>query len=555
MEKIISRLMMIIFGIVMFFLTIISIVSTCFEDGMEHIYYIKDRPWLHLLVFFLVIGVSYVVQKKKIRCSDKTKKWIFRITMVAYGMILAGGTIYLAVNPVADQKHIVDIAKQMIAGDYHEFQKGGYLYMYNNQTGIIYLFYIIFKYIPGDINVIRILNVLSYIGSVLLMNKIGKRVLVNKSEYLVGGVYIAFVPLALYVPFIYGNLMGFFFSLLALEAAFKYLEKRNWKALVVLNISAALSVLIKQNYLIPVIGIFLFLTVGAIANKKIGIFIVAIAMACFVSITGNLVNVRMENLSGEELNQGMPATAWVAMGMQQTLMANGWFNSYNEKTYIENDCNPKKTNQEAIIEIKSRMSYFISHPSQLVFFYVKKDASQWNHPNFEGFWVNYDCQREKFDVPTKKVSGIIQKITKEPGSLVINEYLNIYQTIILLGGCAWIVLCRKKIQFEQLLLPTIVVGGFVFHTFWEGKSQYTITYYALLIPYGIAGYQAIVNKLLEIGKKEKSGIMSLWKNGAIRFVAITSVFLLICACIEFKLGNSPLCYEDGLYKEYLQQIK
>nr|MCR4801378.1 glycosyltransferase family 39 protein [Lachnospiraceae bacterium] len=409
-------------------------------------------------------------------------------------------------------------------------------------------------YLPGGINTIRIFNVLSYLGSVVLMNKIGKRILVNKSEFIVGIVYVAFVPLALYIPFIYGNLMGFFFSLLAIEAAFCFCEKKDWKSMVVLIISASFSVLIKQNFLIPVIGIFLFLFVQAIFDKKIKIVVVSLTMVFFVWFTGILVNVRMETMSDANLNQGIPATAWVAMGMQQTLMANGWYNAYNEKTYIENDCNPEKTNQVAIEEIKNRLSYFVSHPSQLVFFFLKKDSSQWNHPNFEGFWVNYDCQREKFDIPTKKVLGIFQKITNEPGSLKVNEYLNLYQTIILIGVCAWIVLCRKDIKKEQLLLALIVIGGFVFHTFWEGKSQYTITYYALLIPYGIAGYQGIVKELLEIDVKGKIHLKELWENKAFRYVVVVCAILIICSCLEFKLGNSPLCYEDNLYKEYLQQI-
>nr|MCR4802265.1 hypothetical protein [Lachnospiraceae bacterium] len=137
MKRIICNSMMIIFGIVVFFLTSISIVSTCYEDGMEHIYYTKDRPWLHLIAFCLVILVSFVVQKKNITVDNKKLKWIFIAGMVLYGLVLAVIVVYLSINPVADQKHIVDIAKQMIKGDFHEFQKGGYLYQYNNQTGII----------------------------------------------------------------------------------------------------------------------------------------------------------------------------------------------------------------------------------------------------------------------------------------------------------------------------------------------------------------------------------------------------------------------------------
>ena len=42
----------------------------------------------------------------------------------------------------------------------------------------------------------------------------------------------------------------------------------------------------------------------------------------------------------------------------------------------------------------------------------------------------------------------------------------------------------------------VFIGGFLFHTIWEAKCQYTITYFILLIPYSVKGYDCLTNKII-----------------------------------------------------------
>ena len=51
-------------------------------------------------------------------------------------------------------------------------------------------------------------------------------------------------------------------------------------------------------------------------------------------------------------------------------------------------------------------------------------------------------------------------------------------------------------KLHRLLLPTIFIGGFLFHLFWEAKSQYTITYFVLLIPYCAKGLMDMTNEMI-----------------------------------------------------------
>lgn len=52
-------------------------------------------------------------------------------------------------------------------------------------------------------------------------------------------------------------------------------------------------------------------------------------------------------------------------------------------------------------------------------------------------------------------------------------------------------------KLHRLLLPTIFIGGFIFHLFWEAKSQYTITYFVLLIPYCAKGLMDMTNEMID----------------------------------------------------------
>lgn len=193
---------------------------------------------------------------------------------------------------------------------------------------------------------------------------------------------------------------------------------------------------------------------------------------------------------------------------------------------------------------------------EAISFYLKKNSSQWNNPTFEGMLINYQINRERMNIAVKKVSGPIAKLTQESGKKGISIYFNLSQTIFLIGACAWIVLRKGKIQIKQLILPIIFIGGFLFHTIWEAKSQYVVTYFVLLLPYSLLGWNLLCKEIHSlIEKKALRDRETLRKNRAVLFVVVAIVFFLGSACIEDKLVHSPLCYGDSSYHDYLKEIE
>ena len=67
-------------------------------------------------------------------------------------------------------------------------------------------------------------------------------------------------------------------------------------------------------------------------------------------------------------------------------------------------------------------------------------------------------------------------------------------------------------------MTTIFIGGFLFHTFWEAKGQYTMPYFTLLILLAIQGYGIAVRAGM---KGEKQAL--LWVMPPMVIVLLTVV--------------------------------
>ena len=216
----------ILFTVIILFLTGISIFGNCYMDNNEFTYFVSDRAWMHMLsiTVVLLIGLSYRKFLKG-KLSERSKKIIWMVVMGMYLIIVTSIALYLSLEPRADQKHVVETATEMLHGRYAAFAKGGYMDLYPNQTGIVYIFYWLFRIFPFGYKVVILLNVIALLVIFLGMKGIGRVLLKEGQErYATGIMTMLFFPLVCYVTFIYGNLMGMALSTLGLYATLQYLK-------------------------------------------------------------------------------------------------------------------------------------------------------------------------------------------------------------------------------------------------------------------------------------------------------------------------------------------
>ncbi len=537
------------------FLSVTGLFGSCYVNNDEFTYYVSDNIPLQVGIFlvFLIVIIGYRMFGKK-NSNVGIKKYLWYAILGIYAVIALWFTLYTQIAPRADQKSVVETAMNMIAGDYSAFQSGGYMDVYPNQVGIVYVFYWLFKLFPFGYNTVRVLNVVALLGTIWSLNGIGKLLLKaneQKNQYIVGVVTLLFFPLLGYVTFLYGNTIGMGLSMTGIYCVCKFFDTRKTSWVVLATITLALSVVVKENYLIHLIGVLIFLLLDFLhkPRKKTILFLLVVLVATLGAT--NLVKFHTGKITDEEISTGVPTLAWVAMGLQDGYMASGWHNQYNEDVYRENNCDTQLASIAVKKEISQRIQEMAHNPSATVSFFYKKLISQWNNPTFECFWINDLTKRQEKGISVKEMPEWMDSFLGEPGNRIVTMYMNSFQMILLLGVCICLIAGRKNIKLEQLLLATIFIGGFLFHLIWEAKCQYVLPYFVLLIPYAVQGYQLLLDKLEGLWIDGKCSIHRCVKNKWVVSIVVSCVLLIAISLVAQPYIDKAVGFSNNAYQEFI----
>lgn len=525
-----------LFLIINIWLFLLSIFSTSrlTSDASERTYYTGDNIWIHVIILAVLIAAVFYLVRKNIftrfnsYLTNNVKAFIKirNILLIIIGISGAAWVLLTQSNAGADQYYVLDAARGLRNGDYSAFQYNGYIAKYTNQIGLLFIEYII-GFIVGDYNYLfwQLLNVVMVVFTYKMFSDILGLLklpcIASLSTIILG---ILFFPWTLYSVFIYGNVAGLFFA----SAAFKYTilfidrikEFNSLKIsyIVISAVSMALSVMVKNNYLIFMIALIIYTIAEALRHKNIQIILITCAAIAGFAIQAVVPKLVVEKISGCSLGNGASSWTWIAMGLHQSdsnVYADGWYSGRIAAFYENNDYNTRKEAEAAKAEIKGYIDTYKSDHKALVSFLSKKVASQWNNPEFQCFWIT--------NVRSSNIekSVIISEILSLEGSTPFIAFLNIMQSIILFGSTLYAVHALIGGTFAgATVLPLTFIGGFIFHLFWEGKCQYTLPYFMLLLPLSIIGFYSMAKKLSDITAKH------LYKCGvfAVILLFITVVF-------------------------------
>lgn len=559
LEKVSKWIIGILFVCMVTFLGITGLLGSCYVNNDEYTYYVSDNIGLQVVLFlvFLMFILIYRRWCHKNRNTD-IKKYLWYGVLGVYAILALWFALYTQIEPRADQKNVVETAMNMIAGDYSAFELGGYMDVYPNQVGIVYIFYWLFRMFPFGYNTIRVLNVIALLGAIWSFNGIGKMLLQankQKNQYIVGVVTVLFLPLLGYVTFLYGNTIGLGLSMLGIYCTCKYFDTRKVFWMVVSIVTLALAVVVKENYLIHLIGVIIFLLLDFLhkPTKKTIMFLVVIVLATFGATS--LVKFHTSKITGEKISAGVPTLAWVAMGLQDGYMASGWHNQYNEDVYREHNCDTQLANIAVQKEIGQRIQEMIQNPGATVSFFYKKVISQWNNPTFECFWVNDLTKRQEKGIAVKKMPEWMDSFLGEPGNKIVTIYMNSFQTILLWGVCIWFLAGWKEIKLEQLLMATIFIGGFLFHLVWEAKCQYVLPYFVLLIPYAVWGYQLLLERLEGLWINGKWTVHTCVGNKWFVSIVTVCAILVVLSLVAQPVMDKMVGFSNQAYQEFLRSLE
>lgn len=285
MDAWIKRALTILIGGIVFYLTLLSAFSTSAgeernfaaageRDIAYYNFYLSDSVLLHIAVLFIFIfAVTAVVRKFNSRKNHVLSKmeWVNCFIFFIVGMLW----IFLTrMHPISDQQKVLSIAEQMSLGDFSQFRVNeGYLWRYPDQMGIVFFYYLhvtLFgKYAYLSI---QVSNLLAATTALLVVKRLSDLIFSAESDKKIGIevqlAYMLFVPYLLYITFIYGTILGFSFSLLAMYYEVKFLQQGKIKYVFLSALFISFAVAFKTNSLIMMVAMLLFLIYDILMEYK-----------------------------------------------------------------------------------------------------------------------------------------------------------------------------------------------------------------------------------------------------------------------------------------------
>lgn len=465
----------------------------------ESVIYYNDNLFVNLIVLAFTLVLCFLAVKK---CSGIRLRYSVSFLFIWTALL---GTIWVLSSqssPTYDSKFVSDASYQFANGDYSALSNNRYFSNYSFQLGYVLFNEIIIRFAnlfhPENLLYLEVLNAIFLavinVFIVLINNTLfnDKRI-TNLTVILLA---LSSAPI-ISCSFIYGIIPGMMFALIAVYAEIRYLKENKIFFAVVSALSIAIAMLIKSNYLIWLIAMMAVAVVYLFKRKKYIRDVIFIAVTLVISMNIQSVAKSIyENRADIDLGDSIPYSSWIAMGLNESEMAPGWYNYYHTISNFEgSNFDADVASERSKKEIKKRIKYFAENPQYTNDFFYLKTVSQWNETSYESIWNN--VVRGQF-----KPKNTFAEWVCNDGAVTVRRIMDCFAQLVFFGFLIGCVYALKKKKLINLFFPLVFIGGFMYQLMSEGKSQYIIPYFILMS--GFASY-GIVNLL-------DSGIPSKIKN-------------------------------------------
>ena len=431
----------------------------------------------------------------------------------------------------ADSSMVMSMAEKLANGDMSIFDervdglsiadmRAGtqYLFYYPYQSGIVSFFSIMFKAFGDKAPfAIQVANIISNLGSIVTLSFVG--FLATDSERARVAIPVAVgacVPSLLYSSFLYGNQIGFFFATVFVAMNARALGRTvpapRRAALVLLSaIPMSLMMVIKSTFVVIAIAVAIVWLIELLLHLGIknAVCLASFVVALLVSVAaGKLPQAYLENVLGYSFGQGMPKTAWIAMGLQNDSVLSGmpgWWNGGALERQGETGNDYDSQVADAASDIIAEVKRMCGDPRYAAWFFAKKLGSEWLTPDFQSRYfagINYEevdgnpDDRRQFNLTERDYDVTDERaLATERAIDQVDElmpFMDGYQTLVYVGAFAsCLAIARRSLANRdgagtvQLLLPCIFVIGAAVYVLWEAKAQYLLPFFMCLTPVAV----------------------------------------------------------------------
>ncbi|MBQ9141997.1 MAG: hypothetical protein IJX63_09435 [Lachnospiraceae bacterium] len=469
-----------------------------------------ERNGVNFLLLVLGTLIALVVVYKLLRWIPET------VLFVIFALVYLVGGIYLITHIQMELRYDSGIcywnALNFVEGNYTNLQFGEYFYKNPHQLGLVSYNCLLIK-ISDDPNFVYYVN----LAWILISNFFLWRTAVLAYEHqprvrkLVILLSFAFMPQFFYLFYAYGQVPGLGCMMISVYLATRAMKKKSVISMVFSCIFMGAACLLRMNYVIGGIALMIVYFLHALQRKKLLWGVAMTGMLFCMLVPRYFVNGYYEKMAETDLSQGMPSVLYVAMGLQENeepWRAAGWYNNFNDNTYLGTDCDVQASKVIAMESIGERLQTFFSEPGYAVDFFGEKLITTWCEPTYQSIWsgpmISMNCATDEPWLTELYSGGTIFSL--------FASVMNVL-TVMLFGFSlvfvVWRTFCRKLPLYSlELFSVLFFLGGFLFHIAWETKSQYVYPYVVLLVPIAAKGISAIFE-----GMKKFLNMKGISKNG------------------------------------------
>ncbi len=505
LEKILKRIIMIVAVVLLGAVFILNtfLISSISNDSNEFVW-TRGYGILGLIMSGLIAIGIYIVCNRNYNFSIKVSKNSNKVislndkqikTIIAVVMIIAyivGQIIWINYRntyPVFDQQRTYYAAKSIYEEDGKYILRKQYFELYPQQLTTAAIWGNIFKiFRSSNYKILQYLNIvcncLTLLAIYLITKELSKKYKVNKFIPII--VYTTFLTVPMLSTFVYGDEQGMAMALLSVYFIMKYGTTSKSRYVLLSSVFMAISYALRMNNLIWMLAIIVYLVLNLLkkeenlGNKRSKLVditwkISMVVLFTFISmLPATIIKSKMQDKYELNPSNKFPVLGFLCIGMENGSRSAGW---YDDETADLAWLDIENAKEQYSKILKEKISYFVHNPVKMAKFYTKKTASMWTENTYSGLWYNQSFnigKKENWD--DKKDKFVTDK----------EEKIAIYQKglILIILGCSYLAILKNKndLSNELLLLVTIFIGGFLFHTIWEAKSRYIISYIVALIP-------------------------------------------------------------------------
>ncbi|MDE6926383.1 MAG: glycosyltransferase family 39 protein [Acetatifactor sp.] len=395
--------------------------------------------------------------------------------------------------PEGDQAFIYGAASYFIEGNYeHLSGPGAYCGIFPYQLGLIVLVELLFV-VVGTYNYYAF----EYLCAVLAMGIVylGYRIVSELTDHTATVVaynllMMGCLPLIFYTSWVYGDVPGVFFTLLAGWMLLKYCKGEKRRYLVVIVCALVFSMLVRIHSLILLVALGIAAVLYALKRKDLKIVLAFLLTVVLTYGTYQGIYKIYEIRSGYEHYDGIPIVTCIAMGMQESNESYGWYNDYPKQVAWENEYDYDRTVAAAMENLRERLQFFRENPDYANLFFREKILSQWNDPLYQSLYYNTRYREE-----LKPDAGSLAARLSGDLHFVVVFVSDRIQFIVFFGMlCYFFFLVKKDSNILQHVFAITIIGGFLFSVIYEAMGRYIFPYYVMMFPFAVYGSEQAVKK-------------------------------------------------------------